>query len=90
MNKPILSREEVLGFASDAFNIDYDRLDARFEKYAAIIEAAIMEKVCAEPVKWQAKTINGIWFDVKSDIVDRMRDEGTEVRALYAINRSKS
>lgn len=52
MKEPILSREEVLAFASDAFGIDYDRLDARFEKYASLIEAAVLERVCREPIPY--------------------------------------
>ncbi|UJH75013.1 hypothetical protein L0U95_24050 (plasmid) [Burkholderia cenocepacia] len=55
MKEPILSREEVLELAVDAFGIDYDRLDARFEKYAAALESALLEKLCGEPVAYTSE-----------------------------------
>ncbi|MDN8078329.1 hypothetical protein [Burkholderia multivorans] len=93
MTQPILSREEVLKIVRKTLkeNGDRDKLSsARFVELAAAIEAAVLERVCGEPVKWQARVSGGTWFDVKSDLVERMREEGAEVRSLYAINRSKA
>lgn len=89
--QPILSREEVLKIVEPwmkepgffEFEANY------FYAAIALIEAAVLERVCGEPVKWQARIPGSTWFDVKSDLIDRMRDEGAEVRALYALTRSK-
>lgn len=89
MKEPILSREEVLGFASDAFGIDYDRLDTRFEKYASLIESAILEKLCGEPVGFVEQ------FDLdqlKLDQVSRIfptKESDADI-PLYTLNRSKA
>ncbi|MBR8147034.1 hypothetical protein [Burkholderia vietnamiensis] len=100
MKEPILSREEVLEIAarlgSQSLNVTrvhelngptrtiFD--DAGLEEFAA----AVLARVCGEPIKWQARIPGGEWFDIGVALVERIREEGSEVRALYAINRSKS
>ncbi|MDR8102491.1 hypothetical protein KPB04_12210 [Burkholderia cenocepacia] len=99
MSDPILSREEVEALAH-RICMKYEHseyVDMRrytfglltLEQLARAIESAVLEKVCGEPVKWQARITGSTWFDVKSDLIDRMRDEGAEVRALFALTRSK-
>ncbi|MBR7998308.1 hypothetical protein [Burkholderia vietnamiensis] len=92
MKEPILSREEVLELAVDAFGIDYDRLDARFEKYAAAIESALLEKLCGEPI-YQLRTGCGHWLDCGKGAYEIARDDGCRsenCRVVYALNRSKA
>jgi hypothetical protein len=88
MTEPILSDDEI-----DAI---YERVHAEYEarnrcspNLWVAFTAAVLEKVCGEPVKWQARIPGSTWFDVKPDLIDRMRDEGADVRPLYAITRSK-
>jgi hypothetical protein len=94
MTEPILTREETLELAVDAFGIDYDRLDARFENYARAIEAAVLEKVCGEPRAWLVE--GGRMFQEKSflreanaDTSIAERNDGARKTALFALTRSK-
>lgn len=95
MTQPILSREEVLGLASDAFGINYDRLDARFVKYAALIEAAVLERVCGEPRAWLVE--GGRMFQDKpflreanADTSIAERNDGARKTALYTLKDRQS
>jgi hypothetical protein len=89
MTEPILTREEMKAIYSQHFANPYDLLPDHAQAFAAAIEAAVLEKVCGEPVKWQARIPGSTWFDVKPDLIDRMRDEGADVRPLYDLHRSK-
>jgi hypothetical protein len=84
MTEPILTREETLEIAVDAFGIDYDRLDARFENYARAIEAAVLEKVFGEPVFTVQRGDLGTWLRWNQD--PTKLPAGTE---LFALTRSK-
>ncbi|MDR9264101.1 hypothetical protein [Burkholderia multivorans] len=94
--KPILSREEVLKIVRKTLkeNNDRDKLSsARFVDLATAIEAAVLERVCGEPVAWRAPNLSGsgdAWAYRDAD--DRFENQHGEPvgEALYAINRSKS
>ncbi|HDR8938772.1 TPA: hypothetical protein QDA76_002252 [Burkholderia vietnamiensis] len=100
MKEPILSREEVEALAHRicARYIHSENIHLRhytfgittLEQFAQAYEAALLEKLCGEPVKWQARIPGGEWFDIGAALVERIREEGSEVRALYALNRSKA
>ncbi|HDR8949602.1 TPA: hypothetical protein QDA71_006724 [Burkholderia vietnamiensis] len=87
MKEPILSREEVLELAVDAFGIDYDRLDGRFEKYAALIESALLEKLDMVPVVKVISWTNGSYHRNYQLQWSRDVEPGMQ---LYALNRSKA
>jgi len=87
MTEPILTPEETLELAVDAFGIDYDRLDARFENYARAIEAAVLEKVCGEPIYQIAFSDEDGWCDTHKKCYDE--HPGHMRRIVYALTRSK-
>ncbi|WP_330728176.1 hypothetical protein [Burkholderia multivorans] len=103
MSEPILSREEVLEIAArlGSQSINVTRLhqlngptrtifdDAGLEEFAA----ALLEKLCGEPVAWRAPNLSGLggaWAYRDAD--DRFEDQhGQPVgEPLYALNRSKA
>jgi hypothetical protein len=99
MTQPILSREEVLKIVRKKLkeNNDRDKLSSDvFMKLYAEFEAAILEKVCGEPVAWfveGSRTFVDRAYTSESTadshIADRGEDGSRKV-PLYAINRSKS
>ncbi|MGY6240581.1 hypothetical protein ACW910_24365 (plasmid) [Burkholderia ambifaria] len=92
MTEPILTREEALELAVDAFGIDYDRLDARFENYARAIEAAVLEKVCGEPVAYACSASNDFAPIIRDKAAAKKLSEehgDGQIVSLYALTRSK-
>lgn len=96
MKEQILSREEVEALAHricaryiHSENIHLRQYTFGITTLEQLVDA-ILEKVCGEPVKWQARIPGGEWFDIGAALVERIREEGSEVRALYALNRSKA
>ncbi|PRH33165.1 hypothetical protein [Burkholderia multivorans] len=97
MSDPILSREEVDKLADCCFVHSNQLTPHQWRSYAERIEAAVLEKVCGEPVAWQYRPIvNGKpypWIECTKEAAERLRAddyrETHEVRALYALTRSK-
>lgn len=102
MTEPILSREEVQEIQrkcditffvpddSETWPGTYINLQ-QLRDYTARIESAILEKLCGEPVAWQWRKTNTPWsldLTFNSEVFATM--DGTEVRPLYALNRSKA
>lgn len=94
MSEPILSREEVEAMAHRIcmkyFHAD-DPEHRRYvfgmltlEQFSLAIEAAVLEKVCGEPI-YQAGDGNELWRDVEKDEFDLTH----HARIVYALTRSK-
>ncbi|WP_249194990.1 hypothetical protein [Burkholderia vietnamiensis] len=103
MKEPILSREEVEALAHRicARYIHSENIHLRqytfgittLEQFAQAYEAALLEKLCGEPVAWRAPNLSGLggaWAYRDAD--DRFEDQhGQPVgEPLYALNRSKA
>jgi hypothetical protein len=94
MKDPILSREEVLKIVRKALkeNNDRDKLSSDvFVKLYAEFEAAVMERVCGEPVATVVQLDNALlprvgihWEDSAARGIKYIGSK------LYAINRSKA
>ncbi|WP_431290440.1 hypothetical protein [Burkholderia cepacia] len=90
MKEPILSREEIDAIAK-AVVPSFAEWTASCEAYARAIEATILERLCGEPVAWQWRRGNAPWSldrTFNTEVFATTND--SEVRALYAINRSKA
>ncbi|MBU9211864.1 hypothetical protein [Burkholderia multivorans] len=87
MSDPILSREQILKIVRKTLkeNNDRDKLSSEsFVKLYAALEAAVLEKVCGEPI-YQAGDGNELWRDVEKDEFDLTH----HARIVYALTRSK-
>ncbi|MBR8141175.1 hypothetical protein KDW46_02220 [Burkholderia vietnamiensis] len=103
MNEPILTREEVQEIErkcditffvpddSETFLGTYINL-RQLRDYAARIEAAVLEKVCGEPVAWRAPNFSGSggqWaYRDADDRFETVLGEPTG-EPLFALTRSK-
>ncbi|MBH9662034.1 hypothetical protein [Burkholderia multivorans] len=92
MKEPIMSREEVKALYSKHIANPYDLPPPRHvEAFVADYEAAVLERVCGEPVAWMVLATNtGLPCEVtlhKSE-TEALRQDC--VIPLYVINRSKS
>jgi hypothetical protein len=94
MTEPILTREEVEALAHRVC-MKYDHseyIDMRrytfglltLEQLARAIEAAVLEKVCGEPI-YQIGDGNELWRDVEKDDFDLAH----HARIVYVLTRSK-
>ncbi|WP_176317110.1 hypothetical protein [Burkholderia vietnamiensis] len=116
MNEPILSREEVEALAhricvryfhSENIHLrQYTFGITTLEQFAQAYEAALLEKLCGEPVAWQVRRISGNgapltqWENCTKELHDETLQTGRyagyengprcEVQTLYALNRSKA
>ncbi|WP_175867908.1 hypothetical protein [Burkholderia diffusa] len=88
MTEPILTREEVdrisLECVENTIGVDH-------VKFARAIEAAVLEKVCGEPIyqtRWDFPRL--VWGDVPKADYDTYLDHGYAYRRIvYAITRSE-
>ncbi|HDR9087328.1 TPA: hypothetical protein QDB10_003243 [Burkholderia vietnamiensis] len=95
MNESILTREEVLAIAHQvcaAEDVNYYKFgEKRLQMFAAAIEAAVLEKVCGEPIyqtRWDFPRT--VWGDVPKADYDTYLDHGYAYRrVVYALTRSK-
>lgn len=88
MTQPILSREQVLKIVRKTLkeNNDRDKLSSDvFVKLYAEFEAAVLERVCGEPVGF-VTNVGGYWHMEPTVDWEKI---GLSTR-LYAINRSKA
>ncbi|WP_175712161.1 hypothetical protein [Burkholderia ambifaria] len=88
MTEPILSREEVDRISLECVEntIGFDHV-----KFALAIEAAVLEKVCGEPIyqtSWKYPA--SVWGDVSKDVYDNYQFyRYADRRIVYALTRSK-
>ncbi|MDN7703310.1 hypothetical protein QZM15_33025 [Burkholderia sp. AU44665] len=91
MSDPILSREEVKALYSKHFANPYGLLPLWAKAFTAAIEAAVLEKVCGEPIyqtRWETPAT--VWGDVPKDAYDDYQSYGyADRRIVYALTRSK-
>lgn len=95
MSEPILSPEEVEALAHRicARYIHSENIHLRqytfgittLEQFAQAYEAALLEKLCGEPI-YQIGDGNELWRDVEKDEFDSAH----HARIVYALNRSKA
>ncbi|ABO54160.1 hypothetical protein LA345_25730 [Burkholderia vietnamiensis] len=101
MKEPILSREEVEALAhricvryfhSENIHLrQYTFGITTLEQFAQAYEAALLEKLCGEPVAWMV--LECVHLKPCSVTLDREDIEGhrpEHVVSLYALNRSKA
>jgi hypothetical protein len=89
MTEPILSSDEIW---SKWLEIELTgTLPGDLEKFAAAIEAAVLEKVCGEPIyqtRWSSPYT--VWGDVPKGVHDEYQKHGyADRRIVYALTRSK-
>ena len=89
MTEPILTREEVLALMY-ACDIPPECEPALMD-FAERYEAAVMEKVCGEPIyqtSWKYPA--SVWGDVSKDVYDNYQFyRYADRRIVYALTRSK-
>ncbi|CAR54886.1 hypothetical protein [Burkholderia cenocepacia] len=101
MKDPILSREEVEALAhricsryihsEDIYLRQYTFRLLTLEQLAGAFEAAVLERVCGEPVVWQWRRGDEPWSLERTFYTEVFATtDDSEVRPLYAINRSKA
>lgn len=87
MSDPILSREKVDKLADCCFVHSNQLTPHQWRSFAARIEAALLEKVCGDPIYQIAFSDEDGWCDTHKKCYDEHPEHMR--RIVYALTRSK-